>query len=639
MHSQELRQKFLKFFEGKDHKIIPSSSLIPEGDSSVLLTTAGMQQFKPYFAGTKDPTEDFGNKNLVSVQKCFRTSDIDSVGDESHLTFFEMLGNFSIGGYGKKEAIEYTWELMTSKEWYGLPKDKFFATVFAGDDEIPADEDSEKYWKAVSPNIEVKKLAREDNFWPNPVWIGTCGPSSELHYILNDESSIEVWNLVFTQYFHNKDGSFKDLGQINIDTGMGLERLAMVTQNKISVFETDLFQALYNEIIVVVDKNIQDSTKPEFTKITDVRKQRIKIFLDHSRATFFLIADGVFPGKNEKESVLRRLIRKANDQLSILGLKSVETWWNKSIQHYREIYKNSYRFTEDSLDIIKDELAKYGEVFSSSEFEKLAVKITTDEDINKSVLTYNLEKYSQPDFTSFMHKHSFESLPSVTAGTIAFDAKSTLGVPPENTLEIAKQKLGLDLRINEFSGTINILSKEHQERSKGIEAGKFKGGLAGHSETEIQYHTATHLLHQALRDVLGPQVFQKGSNITSERLRFDFAYDKKMTDEEIKKVEDLINERIKQDLKVDHMTVTLEDAKKMNAIGLFDEKYAENVSIYGVGPGFSLDPQALDRRERGGYYSLEFCGGPHVDTTGAIGKIKITREEAVSSGMRRIRAF
>lgn len=307
MDSKSLREKFLIFFDSKGHKIIPSSSLIPDNDSSVLFTTAGMQQFKLYFAGTKDSIQDFGNKNLASVQKCFRTSDIDSVGDESHLTFFEMLGNFSIGGYGKKEAIEYAWELMTSESWYGLPKDRFFATVFAGDDEIPADTESEKFWKEVAPGIKVKKFGREENFWPNPVWIGTCGPSSELHYVMDDGSSIETWNLVFTQYFYNEDGSFKNLGQVNIDTGMGLERLAMISQNKSSVFETDLY--------LPTIRNIEQETGKKYSD----NPLTFRIIADHMRAAKFLIADGVRPSNKLEGYVLRMLLRRVGIKMRQLG--------------------------------------------------------------------------------------------------------------------------------------------------------------------------------------------------------------------------------------------------------------------------------------------------------------------------------
>lgn len=555
MDSKTLREKFLKFFESKGHKIIPSSSLIPENDSSVLFTTAGMQQFKSYFAGTKDPMQDFGNKNLVSVQKCFRTSDIDSVGDESHLTFFEMLGNFSIDGYGKKAAIEYAWELLTSKDWYGFPKDRFFATVFAGDGEIPADTDSEKFWKEIAPGIEVKKFGREENFWPNPVWVGTCGPSSELHYILDDGSSIEVWNLVFTQYFHS-DGSFKDLGQVNIDTGMGLERLTMISQGKLSVFETDLYLPAILIVEQETGKKYNDNPPP------------LRVIADHMRAAKFLIADGVRPSNKLEGYVLRRLLRRVGIKMRQLG---------------GDLLKLS-QLAGENQQVVIEELER---------FQK-----TLDKGLRE------VEKVDQID------------------GKKAFDLYQTFGFPYEVTEELFRQK-GQQIDKEQFKKEF----EKHRELSRTASVGIFKGGLADHSELIVKYHTATHLLHQALRDVLGPQVFQQGSNITAKRLRFDFSFDRKMTDEEIKQAEDLINQKIKEDLKVDHKIVSLDEAKKMNAIGLFDEKYSDKVSIYGIGPDYNGD-----------YYSLEFCGGPHVENTGVIGKIKITKEEAVSAGVRRIKA-
>lgn len=591
MTAQELREKFLKFFEGKGHKIIPSSSLISKDDQSVLFTTAGMQQLKPYFAGTKNPQDDFGNKNLVSVQKCFRTSDIDSIGDESHLTFFEMLGNFSIGGYGKKEAIEYAWELMTSEKWYGLPKDKFFATVFAGDKEIPADEDSEKFWKETTPGIEVKKFDRGGNFWPNPVWTGTCGPSAELHYKMDDGSSVEVWNLVFTQYFHNEDGSFKDLGEINIDTGMGLERLAMVSQKKISVFDTDLFESILKIIEDYSDKKYSD----------EQNRSHMRVVADHLKAASFLIVDGVRPSNKEQGYILRRLLRRAAIKMYELGGGLTP------LPAFGAICAEVLRIYDGVNDI-----------------DKVKQRVTVTE-----VVENEIEKFGDSLDRGLKEVKKIDKID----GKKAFDLYQTFGFPYEVTEELFRQK-GQDIDREEFKNEF----EKHKELSRTASAGMFKGGLADHSEIVTKYHTATHLLHQALRDILGPEVFQKGSNITAERLRFDFSYDKKMTDEEIKAVEDIINERIKQDLKVDHMTVSLDQAKKMNAIGLFNEKYADKVSIYGVGPEFKLDSEAKDQRNRGGYYSLEFCGGPHVEHTEVIGKIKIIKEEAISSGIRRIRA-
>lgn len=419
MTAEELRDKFLKFLESKGHKIIPSSSLIPEGDQSVLFTTAGMQQFKPYFAGTKDVVEDFGNKNLTSIQKCFRTSDIDFVGDKSHLTFFEMLGNFSLGGYGKKEAIEYAWELMTSKDWYGLPKDRFFATVFAGDDEIPADKQSEKFWKEVEPNIEVKKFGREENFWPNPVWVGTCGPSSELHYILDDGSSIEVWNLVFTQYFHNEDGSFKDLGQINIDTGMGLERLAMISQGKFSVFETDLYLPIIRNIEEITDK-----------KYVGENMSAMRVIADHMKAATFLIIDRVEPSNKLQGYILRRLLRRAAVKMRYLNKEVVLNSLVKITQIILKIYDEESQFSLVEK-VIGDEMDRFTKTLGHGLKE--------------------IEKINRID------------------GKRAFDLYQTFGFPYEVTEELFRQK-GQEIDREQFKAEF----EKHRELSKAASSGMFR---------------------------------------------------------------------------------------------------------------------------------------------------------------------
>lgn len=348
MNSRDLRQKFLDFFQSKEHQTIVSSSLIPENDPSVLLTTAGMQQLKPYFAGQKDVLVDFGSKNLASTQKCLRTSDIDEVGDASHLTFFEMLGNFSIGGYGKKEAIEYAWELLTSPDWYNLSPDDFFVTVFVGDDQIPKDAEAEKIWTDTAKNIEIKKLGRDDNFWPKPIWVGTCGPSSEIHY-KNKNSGLEIWNLVFTQFYHHDDGRFEDLGKINIDTGMGLERLAMVIQKKSCVFDTDLFMPIIHKIEQLSNKTYgQDKTVD----------RKIRIIADHSRAAAFLIADGVVPGNKDRDYVLRRIIRRALTHAKLLSenFNALDGLIKIVISEYGAVYQN---LKELKLQVLQEEQTRF----------------------------------------------------------------------------------------------------------------------------------------------------------------------------------------------------------------------------------------------------------------------------------------
>lgn len=330
MKAAVLRQKFLEFFKSKDHRVIVSSSLIPENDPSVLLTTAGMQQLKPYFAGQKDILADFGSTNLSSVQKCFRTSDIDEVGGTSHLTFFEMLGNFSIGGYGKKEAIEYAWELLTSPAWYNLLPDDFFVTIFAGDDQIPKDAEAEKIWADTAKKIEIKKLGRDDNFWPKPIWVGTCGPSSEIHYKKNN---LEIWNLVFTQFYHHGEGKFEDLGKINIDTGMGLERLAMVIQKKACIFDTDLFMPIIQKIEQLANKTYGQEETVD---------RKMRIITDHVRAVAFLIADGVIPGSKDRGYVLRRIIRRALTHAKLLSedFTTLDELIQVVIGEYRQVYQN-----------------------------------------------------------------------------------------------------------------------------------------------------------------------------------------------------------------------------------------------------------------------------------------------------------
>lgn len=371
MTGQDLRKKFLDFFESKAHKVVSSSSLVPPPeDTSIILANAGMNQFKPYFAGKKDVTQDFGIPNLASAQKCFRTSDIDEVGDLSHLTFFEMLGNFSIGGYGKKEAIEYAWELMTSSEWFGLPKDRFFVTVFAGDSEVPADKESEDIWKNTDAGIEVKKFGRDDNFWPNPIWVGTCGPSSELHYKL-DEGSLEIWNLVFTQYYHHGEGRFEDLGKVNIDTGMGLERLAMIVQNKPSVFETDLFWPIIEKIV--------ELTGRKYGKEDGIDKS-IRIVADHIRSATFLIADGVTPSNKERGYILRRMIRRSVTHLKILNedFKDLNQLSRVVIESYKEAYPE---LITARMNVLTDEEDKFKKTLHQGlkEYQKMDQEISGEQ--------------------------------------------------------------------------------------------------------------------------------------------------------------------------------------------------------------------------------------------------------------------
>ncbi len=553
MDSAQIREKFLNFFKEKGHTVVPSSSLVPEGDSSVLFTTAGMQQFKPYYIGAKDPVNDFGFKNTTSVQKSVRTSDIEEVGDERHLTFFEMLGNFSFGGYWKKEAIQYAHEFVTKE--MALKID--YVTVFEGEPGVPEDTESAEIWKSIDPNIEIKKFGRADNFWGPTGEEGPCGPTTEIYV-----NGIEIWNVVFNEFYQSKDKTLRPLEVKGIDTGMGLERLAMVSQGVKTVFDTDLFTPL----ILQLRPDVGSSSR---------------IIADHIKASVFMIGDGVTPSNTERGYVLRRLLRRAYVHAKKIGdigepLEALKSVARIVIGHVS--YKNTYEFSSNTLEVIEEEIKKFEKTLDSG------LKL-------------------------------FEK------GVDPFLLFSTYGFPFELTQEIAKEK-GLTVDQEEFEKKF----KAHQEVSKAGMEQKFKGGLAGHSDVEIKYHTATHLLHQALHDVLGDEVMQKGSNITPERLRFDFSFPRKLTDEEKKKVEEIVNEKISADLPVSKVLMPKAEAEKSGAYHFFGEKYPDEVSVYFIG----------DSIERA--YSKEFCGGPHVDRIGTLGKFKIAKEEAVSAGTRRIKA-
>jgi len=539
MQSEEIRRRFLTFFENRGHTVVTSGSLVPRGDSSVLFTTAGMQQFKPYYVGEASAQEDFDSLNTVSIQKCVRTSDIEEVGDERHLTFFEMLGNFSFGGYWKKEAIQYAYDFVTKE--MGLKID--YVTVFEGETGVPEDKESEEIWKSIDPNIVVKKFGRADNFWGPTGEEGPCGPTTEIYV-----DGIEIWNIVFNEFYQNKDKTLKPLEIKGIDTGMGLERLAKVVQNVPTVFETDLFKKL----ISVLPQNL------------DGKKKRI--LADHSRAVSFMISDGVYPNNKGAGYVLRRLLRRILAQFEMGEIKLA---FDLTVAKFPELKR----------DII-------GEVVNAER--------------SQFIVALNLGK------------KELDKLDDVSPES-AFRLYNSYGLP----LDVIRDKFP-QLNVQEFEKEF----EKHQKISQmGMEQ-KFKSGLAGHSEMEVKYHTATHLLHQALREVLGEEVFQKGSNITPERLRFDFSFTRKMTDEEKKKVENLVNRKIEESLPVSYEDLPLEEAEKSGAIGLFEEKYGDKVRVYKVGD-----------------FSLELCGGPHVENTGVLGQFKIIKEEAVSTGIRRIKAI
>ena len=543
MTADELRVKFLEFFEKRGHKIVLSSSLVPDDDSSVLLTTAGMQQFKPYYTGIKDPIKDFGVCRTTSIQKSFRTSDINSVGDESHLTFFEMLGNFSFGDYFKGDAIKWAWEFITQE--LKISSERCYVSIFAGDADVPEDKESIAIWKSLGlADDKIKKCGREDNFWGPTGNEGPCGPTTEIYI-----DGIEVWNIVFNEYYQHPDKTLTLLEQTGVDTGMGLERLAMAEQNVPNVFETDLFKPL-------VETN--------------------RIILDHSRAISFLISDGVIPSNKEQGYILRRLMRRV---MAIKGLEfiDIENLLKRVVKKYKNFYPELNE--ELILSVFREENSKF----------KKAIQQGLRE----------LEKLEKLDAAS------------------AFKLFESYGL----TFDIIKDIAGIKAE-NLNQADFDAEFKKHQDLSRTASAGMFKGGLADASEATIKYHTAAHLMLAALRQVLGGQILQKGSNITPERLRFDFSYGQKMTPEEIKRVEDMVNEKIKEDLPVKMEEMSIEEAKTAGATGVFESKYGKQVKVYSIGS-----------------FSQEICGGPHVEHTGILGKFKIIKEESSSAGIRRIKAI
>ncbi len=585
MTSTELRQKYLKFFQGKGHKIIPSASLIPPeevelaGTERVLFTTAGMHPLIPYLLGKVHPE----GKRLVNVQKCLRTDDIDEVGDTTHNTFFEMLGNWSLGDYGKKEAISWSYEFLINE--LKLDANRLYVSVFAGDRDASFDEESYNTWLKVGiPKDRIFKYGKNDNWWPTggdkP---GPQGPDTEMFYDMdpmsktpidpseNNQRFVEIWNDVFMQY-ESKNGSYKDLKQKNVDTGMGLERILRVLQNAPSIYETDVFSKPMKKI-EDLSNYFQDSSA--------------RIVADHIRASVFLIADGVSPSNAERGYILRRLIRRSIRHASLLKIESdfLEAIASEVIKTYEDTYPN---------------LVEHQQLITS-EFKKEEQKF-------KKALENGIRQ--------------FEKITGNISDKNAFDLYQNFGFPIELTVELAREK-------NKKVDVIGFkkLLTEHQSKSRSAQTSA-KGGLAVQSDAASKLHTATHLLHQALRDVLGPHVHQTGSNITNERLRFDFKNDAKLTHEQIKKVEQIVNEKIKENLTVTKEIMPKGAADQLGAIGLFDNKYGDMVNIYYIGK----------TQEIKNAYSKEFCGGPHATSTGILGQFKITREESAGSGIRRIYA-
>ena len=590
MTVDELRNKWLAFFQSKGHTIIPSASLIPENDPTVLFTTAGMHPLVPYLMGEKHP----GGTRLCDVQKCVRTGDIDEVGDASHLTFFEMLGNWSLGDYFKKEAIAWSWEFLTSPEYLGIDPERLVFSVFAGDENCPRDEESAAYWMQCGVKKEhIFFLPKENNWWGPAGITGPCGPDTEMFIDTGKPACgpdcspacdcgkyLEIWNDVFMQYNKTAEGTFEPLAKKNVDTGMGLERTICILEGKKSVYDTEAFTGILSKISELSGKQYGESES--VTKA-------FRIIADHTRCATFLIGDqrGVTPSNVDQGYVLRRLIRRA-------------------VRYGRQLDMPANFLSEIAEVIISQYQDAYPELKQNR--EKILSELSLEEERFARTLTQGLREYTK--LTSSMEKGS------VIDGPTAFRLYDTFGFPIEITRELAAEN-GLKVDVDGFDTAF----KAHQAKSHAGAEQRFKGGLADQTEETANLHTATHLLHAALRKVLGDEVAQKGSNITAERLRFDFSFGRKMTPDEIKEVERLVNEAIEAKAPIICEEMPLEQAKQSGAIGLFESKYSSDVKVYTMGK-----------------FSKEICGGPHASNTGDLGKFVIKKEESSSAGVRRIKA-
>lgn len=631
--AQELRKKYLEFFKSKGHTIIPSASLVPTSDNTVLFTTAGMHPLIPYLLGQQHP----GGKRVANVQKCIRTGDIDEVGDNTHLTFFEMLGNWSLGDYFKEDAIRWSFEFLTSKDYLALPLERLAFSVFEGDKDAARDEESAGIWKSVGvSNEQIAYLPKENNWWIAGD-SGPCGPDTEMFYWIDDGSKpllpfqehyedprwVEIWNDVFMQFEKMPDGKLVPLKQKNVDTGMGLDRTLAVLNGQKSVYDTELFLPMWE--VVANDQEILSGD--------EIRKSRI--VLDHVRAAVFIAGDGVEPSNKDRGYVLRRLLRRAIVMGRLLNLKKfwLEELIGKVIATYSQAYNDLVEKSEKIFATIKGEQTKFEATLEKGlkEFEKL-LKNTTPSAIAATPPLAN-NKHRKEGSDPQLSGHPRSSPPNlggvpnevggggIITGKDAFDLYQTYGFPWELTKELAEQA-GQKIDKKEFESEF----KKHQELSRTSSAGMFKGGLVDHAPQTIKHHTAHHLLLAALREVLGSHVLQRGSNVSSERLRIDFSHNEKVTPEQLKRVEEIVNEKISEDLKVERQEMSKAEAEKLGALAEFGAKYGDTVSVYTI---FNED---------GSVFSREFCGGPHVEHTGILGKFQIQKEEASSAGVRRIKA-
>jgi alanyl-tRNA synthetase len=581
MVASDLRQKYFDFFISKGHKLIPSASLIPENDPTALFTSAGMHPLVPYLLGESHPL----GKRLVSVQKCLRTDDIDEVGNNVHHTFFQMLGNWSLGDYFKKEMIPWSFEFLTDEKWLGITKEKLAVSVFAGDDDAPFDQESYDLWIGLGiPESRIAKLPKKNNWWGPVGSCGPCGPDSEMFYWSSKEKApenfdpedknwVEIWNDVFMEYNKKEDGSYEPLKQKNVDTGMGLERTLAVLNGLDDNYQTDLFWPIIQKLEELSGKKYEDN------------KKDFRIIADHLRAVIFLANDGLEPSNKQTGYVMRRLTRRAVVKMMQLDLVPLKAW-PQLLQIIFNLYQENY-FQKDGLEKIN--------ILVGAEIDAFLQTIDRG--------TKLLQSQKEID------------------GKVIFDLHQSYGFPYEITLELLDQ-WGKKIDRNQLKEEFNLELQKHQELSRTASAGMFKGGLGEQSEITTKYHTATHLLNAALRQILGEHVSQKGSNITNERLRFDFPNPEKLSEEQIKSVEDLVNEKIKENLPVTMETMSLEDAKKSHANAVFSDRYEDQVKVYSIGE-----------------FSKEVCGGPHVDFTGLLGKFKIIKEESAGAGIRRLYAI
>ena len=582
MKAIEIRNKYLNFFKSHGHAVIPSAPLIPENDPSVLFTTAGMQPLVPYLLGEPHPA----GTRLTDYQKCVRTNDIDEVGDNRHLTYFEMLGNWSLGDYFKEESIQMSYDFLTKE--LRIPAEKLSVTCFAGDEDCARDEVTASCWKKAGiPEERIYYFGKDDNWWIAGE-TGPCGPDTEMFYDTGKPKCspecnpscgcgkyVEIWNNVFMEFYKDENGKYSKLKQHNVDTGLGLERMTMLLEGKETPFETELFEPIMDKLV-------------ELQKVDNIASRRI--VAEHLRSSMMIICDGGRPSNVDRGYILRRLIRRMVRHMNKLqiSLDELSTLIDINVENLKEMYPALETNRDTIKTVILEEKDKFVKTLEKGEKE-FAKEIETVKEQGQNIVP----------------------------GKMVFRLYDTYGFPPEVTEELATEN-GMKIDKEEFEK----LFKEHQEKSRAGSEQKFKGGLASTGEMETKYHTATHLLNAALKQVLGAHVHQRGSNITAERMRFDFSHPAKMTDEEKQKTEDLVNEWISQAIPVEHLEMKKEDAIKMGAEAMFIEKYGDIVSVYKIGD-----------------VSLELCGGPHVSNTSELGHFKIKKEESSSSGVRRIKAI